>query len=83
MPAQRKFKEIQEQMHLAPLKLKQDVCTRWNSTYDMLNRFLKIKEAPIASIAIMRAELTLAPNDWMIIDSAVQTNVRTNSKVFE
>ncbi|CAK1578839.1 unnamed protein product [Parnassius mnemosyne] len=71
LPAQRKLKEIQEQMHLAPLKLKQDVCTRWNSTYDMLNRFLKIKEALIASIAIMRAELALTPNDWMIIEKSL------------
>ncbi|CAG4973134.1 unnamed protein product [Parnassius apollo] len=71
MPAQRKLKEIQEQMHLAPLKLKQDVCTRWNSTYDMLNRFLKIKEALIASIAIMTAELALTPNDWMIIEKSL------------
>jgi zinc finger BED domain-containing protein 1 (E3 SUMO-protein ligase ZBED1) len=71
MAAQRKLKEMHSEMHLAPLKLKQDVCTRWNSTYDMLNRFLKIKEALIASIAIMRAELALTPNDWMIIEKSL------------
>ncbi|XP_047033032.1 E3 SUMO-protein ligase ZBED1-like [Helicoverpa zea] len=52
-PAKKKLVEIQEQMHISPLKLKQDVTTRWNSTYDALNRLLRMKEALIATLAIM------------------------------
>lgn len=64
--------EIEEQMNLSPLKLKQDVPTRWNSTYDMLMRFLKVKEALIATLAIMRPDLSLPQDDWTIIEKATE-----------
>ncbi|KAJ8651917.1 hypothetical protein O0I10_012526 [Lichtheimia ornata] len=38
-------------MECPPLKLTLDVRTRWNSTYDMLNRALKLKEAYMAMTA--------------------------------
>ncbi|CAH2207577.1 jg25847, partial [Pararge aegeria aegeria] len=71
LPGARKLKEIQEQMNIAPLKLKQDISTRWNSTFDMLNRFFKIKDAIIATIAIIRSDLALSPNDWIVVEKAI------------
>ncbi|KAL0872158.1 hypothetical protein ABMA27_004567 [Loxostege sticticalis] len=38
-----KLRQVQEQMQLEPLKLKQDVQTRWNSVYYMLEGLDKIK----------------------------------------
>ena len=46
--ASEKLKSIQRQMGLKELKLKQDVITRWNSTYHMLARFRDMKD-PILS----------------------------------
>ncbi|KAH9629373.1 hypothetical protein HF086_008159 [Spodoptera exigua] len=71
-PAKKKFAEIQEQMHIAPLKLKQDVVTRWNSTYDSLQRVLKVKEALIATLAIMRPDISLSQEDWQTIEKATE-----------
>lgn len=67
-----KLKEIQQQMGLPDLKLKQDVVTRWNSTYDMLTRFFKLKEAIISSVAILGNNLqTLTPDEWDIVEKAI------------
>lgn len=68
--AQFKLHEMQKQLGLAQLKLKQDVPTRWNSTYDMLQRLLSAKDAVIATIAIMRHDVALNNDDWEIIESA-------------
>ncbi|CAG5059867.1 unnamed protein product [Parnassius apollo] len=68
-----KLKEIQQQMGLPELKLKQDVVTRWNSTHDMLNRFLTLKEAIIPTVAILSTDLEmLTPEDWKIVDLAIK-----------
>lgn len=66
-PAKKKLLEIQDKMGLTPLKLKMDVVTRWNSTYDMLVRVLKMKEALISTLAIMRPDLNLPLEDWEVI----------------
>jgi hypothetical protein len=39
-----RLNEIQTQGGYSVLKLKQDCSTRWNSTYDMVDRILKIKD---------------------------------------
>lgn len=58
-------------MGLAELKLKQDCPTRWNSTYDMLRRVLDTKESLIASLALVRNDLSLTPHEWRVIELAV------------
>lgn len=55
-------------MNLPLLKLKQDVQTRWNSTFEMLQRLVQIKDAVIATVALLRSELTLNESDWAIIE---------------
>ncbi|XP_030751103.1 uncharacterized protein LOC115878677 [Sitophilus oryzae] len=42
--AAEKLKQMQKQLEMAQLKIKQDVVTTWNSTYDMFRRILDIKE---------------------------------------
>ncbi|KAF7641585.1 hypothetical protein LDENG_00276790 [Lucifuga dentata] len=49
--ATERLRATQQQMGLEQLKLKQDVITRWNSTYYMLRRFQQQKEAIIAILA--------------------------------
>lgn len=61
---QSKLRATQEQMGLPTLKLKQDVPTRWNSTFDLLERVVKVKDALIATIALLRLDLTIKEEDW-------------------
>lgn len=51
-----KLQQTQEQIELPALKLKQDVRTRWNSTYDMLKQFLSINppRSPLQKYWILR-----------------------------
>jgi DNA-binding transcriptional regulator GbsR (MarR family) len=64
-----KLKIMQEQMNIPVLKPKQDVCTRWNSTFEMLSRILEIKDAVVATLAIIDKEgiNSLVPNKWNIV----------------
>lgn len=57
-------------MNVGELKLKQDVNTRWNSG-GMLDRAVKIKEALIAPLALVRADLALSLEDWTLIETAL------------
>ncbi|GBP75199.1 Zinc finger BED domain-containing protein 6 [Eumeta japonica] len=63
--------EMQKQMNLPVLKLKQDVVTRWNSTYDMLNRVVSRKDAVIATLALVRHELALNTTEWQVVEKAI------------
>lgn len=65
-----KLKNIQKQMNTPELKLKQDVSTRWNSTY-MLDRIVRVKEALIATLALLRYDLSLSTEDWALIEKAI------------
>lgn len=66
--ASERLKATQKQMGLEELKLKQDVITRWNSTYYMLKRFWLQKEAIIATLALVNPSLpTLTLEEWDII----------------
>lgn len=48
------LKHNQRIMDLPPLKLKMNVATRWNSTYDMIDRCRKLKKAIITTITTLK-----------------------------
>lgn len=66
-----RLRVLQGQLNVPQLKLKQDVVTRWNSTYDMLRRLVEIKDAITATLAVIRAEISLSPDDWAIVEAAI------------
>ena len=71
--AQSKLAEMQTNLKKDKLKLKQDVPTRWNSTFDMLQRFFFNKEAVISSLAILGVKsFNLTDKDWDIIKQAIE-----------
>ncbi|XP_026747001.1 zinc finger BED domain-containing protein 1-like [Trichoplusia ni] len=69
--ANHKLLTMQQRLNIPTLKLKQDVATRWNSTYDMLHRFTSTKDAIISTIALTRPDLALSDYDWLIIQSVL------------
>lgn len=60
-------------MGLTYLKLKQDVVTQWNSTYDMLKRIIMVKNAVLSYLAIEQPQLnTLLPSDWVVLEKSIE-----------
>lgn len=68
---QNKLATTQKQLNLPILKLKQDVPTRWNSTYDMLQRIIQVKDAVITTIALLRPDLNIKQEDWEVIEEVL------------
>lgn len=64
-----KLQNMQEQLGLSKLKLIQDVVTRWNSTYDMVERFCSMKDAIVSTVALLESNLAmLTPHEWKVLD---------------
>lgn len=61
----------QKQRNLPDLKLKQDVVTRWNSTYEMLQRISQIKDALVSTLSLNRPDLMLTFEEWDVISELV------------
>lgn len=66
-----KLQDMQKQMNLPVLNLKQECPTRWNSCYDMLDRIIKVKDAVISTLALIKSDLTMQPHEWQIIEQVV------------
>lgn len=58
-----KLKATQKHMSRELLRLKQDVATRWNSTFYMLRRFIEIKDLITSTLTLTNASL---PEEWKI-----------------
>jgi len=69
--ATQKLAEMQKTFNLKVLKLKQDVPTRWNSTFIMLQRVLERKEPLISVLALMNSAISFSEEDWQIVKQAV------------
>jgi hypothetical protein len=69
-----KLHSVQKQMQLPELKLKQDVGTRWNSTLDMLLRFLHNKEPILSILGVLQFqdEFRVSAREWKIIENAIK-----------
>lgn len=54
------------------LKLKQDIRTRWNNTFFMLERLIKLKEPlTIVMITLKEAPSNLESQEWSIIEDMI------------
>nr|XP_047142890.1 zinc finger BED domain-containing protein 4-like [Hydra vulgaris] len=66
-----KLKSIQQQLSTVPHKMKQDVPTRWNSSFEMLQRTFEQK-VPLATYAAEYDEIKLSTNyQWGIVEKLV------------
>lgn len=66
-----KLKELQDQLNLKNHKLLQDVPTRWNSTYYMLERIIEQRKA-LVTYAIDANIDTLSTYQWSLAEKIVQ-----------
>lgn len=69
----RKLVEKQQQMGQQNiLKLKQDICTRWNSTLVMMERLLQLKEPiTIVIMALKEAPPNLSSDEWDVVEDCI------------
>uniref|UniRef100_A0AAG5DQS5 HAT C-terminal dimerisation domain-containing protein n=2 Tax=Anopheles atroparvus TaxID=41427 RepID=A0AAG5DQS5_ANOAO len=70
--ATQKLMQMQKNLKYPVLKLKQDVPTRWNSTYDMLERFVLNKKPLLSCLAILNIKTNLTDRDWETINKALE-----------
>lgn len=67
------LKSMQQQMGKPVLSLKQDITTRWNSTFDMFKRILEVKESLISTLAINYPNVVnLTNEDFNILEKCCE-----------
>ena len=64
--------DTQKKLNLDQLKMIQEVSTRWNSGYDMLNRFYKNKIALLSCADSLKMKISLESHDWEAIEQIVR-----------
>lgn len=68
-----RLRTMQENLGEPMLKVKQDIVTRWNSTYDMFQRVLEIRNSLLSTLAIdYSATSTLNNEDIEVITAATE-----------
>ena len=70
--AQDRLKVLQERLKLPKTRLMQDVLTRWNSTYAMLDSLIKNKTA-LAAFSAEHELPALSADQWILIDNITYT----------
>ncbi|CAG9840680.1 unnamed protein product [Diabrotica balteata] len=73
--ANNKLMDLQKQINVGqpPLKLKNDTVTRWNSTFFMFERFLKIQEPLNATMGVLQIEIELlTESEWLQLKEVCQ-----------
>ncbi|XP_063924783.1 zinc finger BED domain-containing protein 4-like [Zophobas morio] len=69
--AQKQLQKIQDRLNQPHLRVFQDCATRWNSTFYMFERFLKVKDA--LRLYINDSEIDpISPEEWKIIECCVE-----------
>lgn len=64
-----RLKKVQLELGMTHKRLQQDIATRWNSTYYMLESLREQKRALSAYVADFDLPATLTANQWGLIDS--------------
>ena len=64
-----RLQAIQEQLGMPPKRLQQDVCTRWNSTYYMLESLFAQKRVLATYIADHDLPATFSAYQWVLIEN--------------
>ncbi|XP_077315557.1 max-like protein X isoform X1 [Lithobates pipiens] len=65
-----RLQALQIQFGMPPKRLQQDVATRWNSTYYMLQSLFEQKRVLAAYIADYELPATLSAHQWMLVENS-------------
>ncbi|XP_026489384.2 zinc finger BED domain-containing protein 4 [Vanessa tameamea] len=69
--AQKQLQAIQDRLNQPHLNVFRDCITRWNSTFYMFERFLKVKDA--LSLYINDSEINpILPEEWKVIECCIE-----------